>query len=217
MMMLTRQWYDPRGDGRCHHRIIYPPQRNMSIINRWYITLHSALKHCKSTMTRANSKRDQNTKYKYKEFNTKNKVYWNTVVYCTCYFWCIMGSVGEQMNTAAVCSHWYSHQSSKNYFDYYSDSSLDYLWSEHKNCDLKIFFLRNLIWINIHIQGVFFTGSAQTVLSMELVPHNSKKTTKYTGSAQYIKNGKVSQRSSYHLFLRHYAGERFSQVSSLKW
>ena len=58
MMMLTRQWYDPRGDGRCHHRIIYPPQRNMSIINRWYITLHSALKHCKSTMTRANSKED---------------------------------------------------------------------------------------------------------------------------------------------------------------
>ena len=52
---------------------------------------------------------------------------------------------------------------------------------------------------------------------MELVPPNSKKTTKYTGSAQYIKNGKVSQRSSNHLFLRHYAGERFSQVSSLKW
>ena len=139
-MMLTTMCYDPRGDGRCHHGIIYPPQRNMSIINRWYITLHSALKHCKSTMTRANSKRDQNTKYKYKEFNTKNKVYWNTVVYCTCYFWCIMGSVGEQMNTAAVCSHWYSHQSSKNYFDYYSDSTLDYLWSVHKNCDLKIFF-----------------------------------------------------------------------------
>ena len=63
----------------------------------------------------------------------------------------------------------------------------------------------------------FLTGSAQKVLSMELVPHNSKKTTKYTGSAQYIKNGKVSQRSSNHLFLRHYAGERFSQVSSLKW
>ena len=35
----------------------------------------------------------------------------------------------------------------------------------------------------------FFTGSAQKVLSMELVPPNSKKTTKYTGSAQYTKNG----------------------------
>ena len=80
------------------------------------------------------------SKYRYKEFDTKNKTNWNTVVYCTCYFWCIMGSVGEQMNTAAVCSHWYSHQSSKNYFDYYSDSTLDYLWSVHKNCDLKIFF-----------------------------------------------------------------------------
>ena len=31
---------------------------------------------------------------------------------------------------------------------------------------------------------VFFTGSAQKVLSMELVPPNSKKTTKYTGSAK---------------------------------
>ena len=61
---------------------------------------------------------------------------------------------------------------------------------------------------NTNIQGVFLTGSAQKVLSMELVPHNSKKTTKYTGSAQYIKNGKVSQRSSNHLFLRHYAGEK---------
>ena len=39
------------------------------------------------------------------------------------------------------------------------------------------------------LQGVFFTGSAQKVLSMELVPPNSKKTTKYTGSAQYTKNG----------------------------
>ena len=65
--------------------------------------------------------------------------------------------------------------------------------------------------------GLVFTGSAQKVLSMELVPPNSKKTTKYTGSAQYIKNGKVSQRSSNSLFLRHYAGERFSKVSSLKW
>ena len=74
-----------------------------------------------------------------------------------------------------------------------------------------------LVLISLLLQGVFFTGSAQTVLSMELVPHNSKKTTKYTGSAQYIKNGKVSQRSSNHLFLRHYAGERFSQVSSLIW
>ena len=71
MMMLTRQWYDPRGDGRCHHRIIYPPQRNMSIINRWYITLHSALKHCKSTMTSANSKRDL---FKIQNTNTKNLI-----------------------------------------------------------------------------------------------------------------------------------------------
>ena len=87
------------------------------------------------------------SKYRYKEFDTKNKTYWNTVVYCTCYFWYIMGSVGEQMNTAAVCSHWYSHQSSKNYFDYYSDSTLDYLWSVHKNCDLKIFFWE--IWFEL--------------------------------------------------------------------
>ena len=39
------------------------------------------------------------------------------------------------------------------------------------------------------MQGGFFTGSAQKVLSMELVPPNSKKTIKYTGSAQYTKNG----------------------------
>ena len=42
----------------------------------------------------------------------------------------------------------------------------------------------------LSIYRVFFlTGSAQKVLSMELVPPNSKKTTKYTGSAQYTKNG----------------------------
>ena len=43
--------------------------------------------------------------------------------------------------------------------------------------------------VRAEIQGGFFTGSAQKVLSMELVPPNSKKTTKYTGSAQYTKNG----------------------------
>ena len=44
-------------------------------------------------------------------------------------------------------------------------------------------------WFVQKYRVFFLTGSAQKVLSMELVPPNSKKTTKYTGSAQYTKNG----------------------------
>ena len=58
---------------------------------------------------------------------------------------------------------------------------------------------------------------------MELVPPNSEKITKYTGSAQYIENGRVSFHYGLHViyFNVHntiqYAGERLLQYRSLKW